>query len=734
MPSTPVVVEALLVAALQALRDGTLRELVGRRPRFMRWLRRHHLAPILGAGLDALGADGGDAQAVEILLHWVFARLRPDRRDESAAIPDDAWLERAEWRPLLAVAGHFGLVKVPEFPQRYRRRDGETAASALCGLWDVGTSSFYRTLQRGKERFARVLGAWPPEARALTSLRAAAHRHVERALRDRGVVDMAAWHLQQHEFALARRDPLSAVWHAARAPDVRLFAATLSRHRIELAGDAAIVDLAREVCERELSTRERFDTLLAQAMLHMARREDSRALRAYGDAMRLADAAGEPLLAGIASRELGHFHESRHVGKALAHLKDGVDILREVHRSAAPDDACEARAEYLAALQLLGWFHVVRSDARSLAILEAADALAEGHAVPPKTVARVQGTWGEYWRRAGRPERALEHCHRALGIYERLGDAREVLSMSNNLCLICMELRDYDQAQVYAMRVVASGQADAYLLASALGNLGAVHFFQERLQEAISRYEESLTLSEKCGLDLIANRAHFNLAEAWFTLFASSRDPQHERLGDRHLALAKADGGPVPHAPLQHFVPALKDSILGPTAAPLDYDVLLPTELAEHGEEMTVIDQARMRLAQPGSPAAHAADRLAIAEAYLAIFEKERQAAADLIARSGLEGELGARLEAMHASDLRRDALARTLRAQWNQRAHGLMTPERIGAVLRQLAQAGAINKSAYASLCGVGLATASKHLGELVQRGLIVQVGKSRSTRYVLR
>jgi DNA-binding IclR family transcriptional regulator len=61
------------------------------------------------------------------------------------------------------------------------------------------------------------------------------------------------------------------------------------------------------------------------------------------------------------------------------------------------------------------------------------------------------------------------------------------------------------------------------------------------------------------------------------------------------------------------------------------------------------------------------------------------------------------------------------------------MTPERVRAVLQQLAQAGAISKSAYAQLCGVGPATASKHLAELVRRGLIVQVGRSRTTRYVL-
>ena len=43
------------------------------------------------------------------------------------------------------------------------------------------------------------------------------------------------------------------------------------------------------------------------------------------------------------------------------------------------------------------------------------------------------------------------------------------------------------------------------------------------------------------------------------------------------------------------------------------------------------------------------------------------------------------------------------------------------------------INKSAYAELCGVSPATASKHLSALTERGLLQQTGKGPSTRYLL-
>ena len=45
----------------------------------------------------------------------------------------------------------------------------------------------------------------------------------------------------------------------------------------------------------------------------------------------------------------------------------------------------------------------------------------------------------------------------------------------------------------------------------------------------------------------------------------------------------------------------------------------------------------------------------------------------------------------------------------------------------------GYISKSGYASVAQVSPATASKHLGLLAERGLLLQIGNGPSTRYVL-
>jgi len=53
--------------------------------------------------------------------------------------------------------------------------------------------------------------------------------------------------------------------------------------------------------------------------------------------------------------------------------------------------------------------------------------------------------------------------------------------------------------------------------------------------------------------------------------------------------------------------------------------------------------------------------------------------------------------------------------------------------LIAHLVREGSINKSGYTELCCVSPATASKHLGLLMERGLLVQLGKGPSTRYEL-
>ena len=74
------------------------------------------------------------------------------------------------------------------------------------------------------------------------------------------------------------------------------------------------------------------------------------------------------------------------------------------------------------------------------------------------------------------------------------------------------------------------------------------------------------------------------------------------------------------------------------------------------------------------------------------------------------------------------------LLASWKQRGADLLDDARRGVLVESLLREGSVNKSAFAQLCGVSPATASKHLTTLAQRGLLQQTGKGPSTRYLLK
>ena len=61
-------------------------------------------------------------------------------------------------------------------------------------------------------------------------------------------------------------------------------------------------------------------------------------------------------------------------------------------------------------------------------------------------------TWGEYWRCSNDLQRALEHKHRALNVFERTGDQRAVLQTCSNLSLIYGESRNAERALHYGLR------------------------------------------------------------------------------------------------------------------------------------------------------------------------------------------------------------------------------------------------------------------------------------------
>ncbi|HYJ99975.1 MAG TPA: hypothetical protein VEX14_18060, partial [Burkholderiaceae bacterium] len=195
----------------------------------------------------------------------------------------------------------------------------------------------------------------------------------------------------------------------------------------------------------------------------------------------------------------------------------------------------------------------------------------------------------------------------------------------------------------------------------------------------------------------------------------------------------------VLHAPLAESSPALlelarklKTDVLGQLEE-MEKDRLIPQESAIHLDEMAEIQRQRAVLAVPISPEAHVRARLAIARAYLDLSMKERESALDLIQRHGLAASFTQELGALRTAFDRELTREQTLLGAWHAGAADLLPEASRLALIEWLLRRDSINKSAYAELCHVSPATASKHLSALTERGLLQQTGKGPSTRYLL-
>ena len=731
--ASPRVAEALLQALLNAYRDGTLAEWLRQHRHVARWLSRRVLPPVFGAAGDALRGERALASAVEWLLRWGITQLRADRTQTPIGRED--WLSRTSWRPMLSVMCHYGFEPVQSFRDRYHPQADEAPASHLCGLWSVGPSTYYRYLEKAKRAMAALVRTGALDVAQRLSLRALVQERVYQRLKLDDPAARRAWHAGQVPQALAAGDAESALWHSGQTGDADAFIALLLRCAVELANGAETDGLIDALAAEALRPHQRFELLLAHAALWRMRGLAEREQGAYEQALRIAAAAEDSLMLGRVYGALGKFHEPRDADRAFAFYQDCTDHL---WRAGVGDGATtDARLveEFVIALVRLGWSYVLRNDPRSRAALDRAETLRARHALTQPTLAMLEQTLGEYWRRAGDLARALEHKHHALNLYERLSDRASVLKTYTNLSLIYGEAKDFPRAIEYSQRVLALADTMALepeLVACTRLNLGATYFWQGDYPQARQQYEIALDVAMKAQLRFVAGRANYNLAEVAYLQFKQSRDKADEQRGDRHAAAALTVW---PHESDPAYAEAtkkLKGEILG-ADADRSADRMAPQEAVLYPTELAEVQSQREILAVPSAPEPHVRAHLRIANAYLAVAMKEREAALSLIQRHALGDRFGVEIGALHATFARELTLEQTLTRQWTAATGDLLTPARCHAVLARLLEAGAVNKSGFAELCGLSPATASKHLATLAQRGLLTQTGKGPSTRYML-
>lgn len=721
------VVEAVLSAALADWREGRLAQWPRRHPRLSRWLAAHRLSPVLETAGDRWPAEGRLGRAMGVYLTWAITQLRPDGVRTLDDIDEAAWLVRTSWRPVLALACHSGVLAVPDLPSRYRRRSDESPADNLCGLWAVGPSTFYRYLDKGKRQLAGRL-AEPASAADDVGLRD--HTDAAQVNEPPPPAGWAAWHAGMAEEALREGCVTSSLWHGVRAGQPDLVLVTLQRDPLG-AAHRAETDVLLDRLQSMLPPHgpQRVELALARAELWRHRAADEHEHSQLQLALRLADAQADPRLLGRVFLALGRYHESRNADRALACFDEAA---RASARPTASGMDTGDVALHATALVRMAWLHVRRNDPSAKALMQRADQLRQSHALPDDLLGDMEQTWGEYWRRAGDLRRALEHKHRALNIAQRLGQRRAELTAYLNLSLIYGEARDFVQAAAYGQKVLQAAQQQSVepeILIGAHGNLGVAHFFQGHYAEAIQAYQEVLRLACAAGLRSHEGTAHYNLAEAHYKRFQHGGDPADEQAGDRHAGIAMRIAAEDGSAGLVEAGRTLKREVLGDAGS---IDRLLPAEHAAHFEEMAEVDRLRRQLAVPAPAADRARLHLDIARHYATIAAREREAALALLAPHGVTPDLAGAVEAVRRAFERGLTREQRLAQDWQQAAHDLLADGRRQAVLAHLLAHGSIQKSAYAEVAQVSLATASKHLGLLAERGLLLQTGKGPSTRYL--
>jgi tetratricopeptide (TPR) repeat protein len=735
-PARVRVVEARIAAVLAAHRSGSLQELLRENDRVMRRYSRRVLLPVLATAGDALSSEGRWAEATALWLRWAVTQLRPDRRPDFEGIDRAAWLDRTSWRPMLATAGHYGFASVPDFRDRYRRRTDESVSDNLCGLWAIGPSTFYRYLDKGKQQIALLLLRIRKGGYSSLGLRCFVHNAVANQQAFVDATERQAWHAARAQASVGQDDPVSGLWHFLHAHDPSSFVITLHRHRAALARQPDVSSMIDMLAREQQTPRHRFDLLLAQAALARHRGDDEDELYRYNTALRIASDSKDNVMLGEVYGVLGKFHELRNADRAFAYYEDSAHFLGLT--GSAEDELLPPQVAdvYVETLARLAWLYVSRNDSKARAVLEQVQSINERRALSDELVATLEQTWGEYWRRAGDLRRALECKHRALNLFERLGDQRSVIVTFINLSLIYGEARDFSHAVEYGQRVLDEAARISLapeMLVSVHGNLGVAFFWQNQFDEAISEYKLALEVCQNTGLDTPLSTLHYNLAEAFYKRFQLSRDPEDEHSGDMHAAISMRAS---PSAKDQSHIEAtrkLKSQILGSSGDGNSYDRLLPEEFAAHFEEMLEVQRHRHALALPSAADAHVRARLAIARAYLNISAKEREAALALIRKHNLGDQFAQEFEDLRNTFTRELTREQQVAAQWQTSAAEILQEERRIAVLEYLFHDGSIQKSVYARLCGVGLATASKHLTMLANRGLLVQSGRGPSTRYAL-
>ena len=301
----------------------------------------------------------------------------------------------------------------------------------------------------------------------------------------------------------AQAEPLLAARHWQRAAQdaraVRVLLPVVNELILELQSKE-LIEFFQQLEPKRLVNGQWFAVQRLLSDLFQRNGQPEEALTACRQALQATDDAAQQ--ASI-YRRMGKLYESRNQLHALRYYQQAVERF----------PACDPELAEL--LKDRGWLYFLRQEwAKAAADLQQALQIVPAEA--PVLQADIYDAMANLARKQNNFTQALTYAERALAIREEVGDLLRIAKSLGNLGFLYRAMGEYGPAAAAHREAMNTYQklGNQELTAVAWLNIGAVHYTNQKLDEAIAAYRQSLAIGQAISLPLIELKAHYNLAEA----------------------------------------------------------------------------------------------------------------------------------------------------------------------------------------------------------------------------
>ncbi|EAY27000.1 tetratricopeptide repeat-containing sensor histidine kinase [Microscilla marina] len=137
-----------------------------------------------------------------------------------------------------------------------------------------------------------------------------------------------------------------------------------------------------------------------------------------------------------------------------------------------------------------------------------------------KGVARSYDRLGLYYKHANDFEKGLSYHLKGLKIYEKMNDQRGIASSLGNIGVVHKNLKNYDKAFEYQLRALKLMKAlkQEGMVANTLNNIGLLYLKTDRYKKALEYFKETLKLDQKTNYALGIGGDYSNISLVWYYL------------------------------------------------------------------------------------------------------------------------------------------------------------------------------------------------------------------------